>query len=119
MRHAIGACLRLAVTMIVLFTSFLPTAFGGEPQGDDLTDRIAMVRTLLLESSAARRVAAIRYSGRWTEARYLRFKEQLEAWLKKEGLEPDGTAVWARYDDPFTLWFMRRNEVLIPIADSE
>ncbi len=65
----------------------------------------------------ARRIAAIRYSGRWTEKRYLKFKDRLESWLKEQGLEPDGEPIWARYNPPFTLWFLRRNEVLIPIAD--
>jgi hypothetical protein len=26
-----------------------------------------------------------------------------------------GEPVWARYDPPFMPWFLRRNEVLIPI----
>lgn len=67
----------------------------------------------------ARRVAAVRYSGRWTEERYLQFKKELEDWIKKEGLTATGEAVWARYNPPFTLWFMRRNEVLIPIEKSK
>jgi len=27
-----------------------------------------------------------------------------------------GEPVWARYNAPFTPWFLRRNEVLIPVA---
>ena len=27
-----------------------------------------------------------------------------------------GEPVWARYNPPFTPWFLRRNEILIPIA---
>lgn len=27
-----------------------------------------------------------------------------------------GEAIWARYDAPFKPWFLRRNEILIPIA---
>ncbi|MCW8926242.1 MAG: heme-binding protein [Xanthomonadales bacterium] len=30
--------------------------------------------------------------------------------------EATGDPVWARYNAPFTPWFMRRNEILIPIA---
>jgi len=26
-----------------------------------------------------------------------------------------GTPVWARYNPPFMPWFMRRNEILIPV----
>lgn len=74
------------------------------------TDKSVKIREV-----PARRVAAIRYSGRWTEKRYLKFKKELEDWIKKEQLTITGEAVWARYNPPFTLWFLRRNEVLIPI----
>jgi hypothetical protein len=31
--------------------------------------------------------------------------------LKKDNLEPIGEAVLARYNSPFQLWFLRRNEI--------
>jgi hypothetical protein len=30
-----------------------------------------------------------------------------------------GEAEWARYDPPFKPWFLRRNEVLIPVETIE
>ena len=33
-----------------------------------------------------------------------------------KGLAPTGGPVWARYNSPFSLWFLRRNEILIPVA---
>ena len=33
------------------------------------------------------------------------------------GLAPAGPPVYARYDPPWTPWFLRRNEVLVPLAD--
>ena len=75
--------------------------------------------TIKIREVPARRVAAIRYSGRWTEKRYLKFKKELEAWIAKEQLTVAGEAVWARYNPPFTLWFLRRNEVLIPVEKRE
>lgn len=68
-----------------------------------------------LRQVPARRMAAVRYTGRWSEKSYLQHKLELEAWMLKEGLTVAGDPVWARYDPPFTLWFMRRNEVLIPV----
>ena len=63
----------------------------------------------------ARRMAAVRYSGFWSGEKYLRSKKKLEAWIQKEGLTVAGDPIWARYNSPFTLWFLRRNEILIPI----
>jgi hypothetical protein len=39
----------------------------------------------------------------------------LEEYIQKRGLSQKGEAVWARYDPPFMPWFLRRNEVLIPV----
>jgi len=35
--------------------------------------------------------------------------------MAERGLAAAGDAVWARYNPPFTPWFLRRNEVLIPV----
>ena len=75
--------------------------------------------TVKIREIPARRVASIRYSGRWTEENYLQYKKELEEWMKKEGVEANGEPVWARYNPPFTLWFLRRNEVLIPVKAAE
>jgi effector-binding domain-containing protein len=71
-----------------------------------------------LRQVPARRIAAVRYSGFWSEKSYLQYKSQLETWINKNKLLIVGDAVWARYDAPFTPWFLRRNEILIPIAKS-
>jgi len=69
-----------------------------------------------LRQVPARRLAAVRYSGFWSEEGYLRNKAALESWIEKKGLQTIGEPIWARYNAPFSLWFLRRNEVLIPIA---
>lgn len=71
---------------------------------------------ITLRQVPARRMAAIRYSGTWSEKNYLEYKEKLETWLRENGLKITGEPVWARYNPPFTLWFLRRNEILIPVA---
>lgn len=65
----------------------------------------------------ARRVAALTYSGTWAESRYLEHLARLREAMQKEGLQPRGEPVWARYDPPFMPWFLRRNEILIDLAD--
>jgi len=77
-------------------------------------------QNIKLRQVPARRVAAVRYSGFWSEEKYLLHKEKLEKWVKDNGYTVTGEPVWARYNPPFTLWFMRRNEILIPvIADDK
>ena len=68
-----------------------------------------------LRQVSARRVAAVRYSGLWSEGKYLAHKAKLEEWIKDNRFIVSGEPVWARYNSPFTLWFMRRNEILIPV----
>lgn len=66
----------------------------------------------------AQTVAAIRYSGRWTEESYRKHLVTLRSQLKARGLEEAGEPVWARYNAPYTPWFLRRNEVLIPVRSN-
>ena len=70
-----------------------------------------------LREIPAHRMAAVRYSGRWTEKRYQTYLESLTGWVDAEGLAVSGEPVFARYNGPFTPWFMRRNEILLPVAD--
>jgi hypothetical protein len=64
----------------------------------------------------ARRVAALRYSGTWSEERYLEKLADLRSAMEKEGLRAVGEPVWARYDPPFMPWFLRTNEILVEVA---
>ena len=68
-----------------------------------------------LRGVPAQRMAVVRYSGTWSESNYLRHKAELEAWILGTSQSIEGAAVWARYNAPFTPWFLRRNEVLIPV----
>ncbi len=71
---------------------------------------------ITLRQVPAHRMAAVRYSGFWSEKGYLRNKLELESWIQEKGLTIAGDPVWARYNPPFMPWFLRRNEVLIPVA---
>ena len=68
-----------------------------------------------LRQVPARRMAAVRYSGFWSEKNYLRYKLALESWIHERGLTIVGDPIWARYNPPFTPWFLRRNEILVPV----
>jgi len=69
-----------------------------------------------LRQVPARRMAAVRYSGSWSEKGYLTHAAALESWMRAKGLAGAGAPQWARYNSPFSLWFIRRNEILIPVA---
>ena len=70
---------------------------------------------ITLRQVPARRIAAVRYSGFWNEKGYLKHKVELESWIHRMGLTIVSNPIWARYNPPFTPWFLRRNEILIPI----
>lgn len=61
-------------------------------------------------------VAALAYRGDWNRGRYERHESRLVTALAAEGLRPIGEPIWARYNSPLMIWFLRRNEVLIPVA---
>ena len=72
-----------------------------------------------LRELPAQWMAAVRYSGTWSEARYRQWEASLEAWVLEQGWTPTGPPVFARYNPPFMPWFMRRNEVLLPLQPVE
>jgi len=64
---------------------------------------------------AAHRVAAVRFSGFWSEDNYQRHLSQLTTGLQAAGLRWKGEPVYSRYDAPWTPWFMRRNEIWLAL----
>lgn len=69
-----------------------------------------------LRTVPPRLMAAITYSGTWSRERYREHEARLLRWLAQAGERPVGPPEFARYDGPFTLWFLRRNEALVEIA---
>ncbi|ESQ73595.1 hypothetical protein ABAC402_18400 [Asticcacaulis sp. AC402] len=63
----------------------------------------------------AQRFAVVRFSGLASEAEITERTAQLQAWIVVQKLNPEGAPTLARYDPPWTLWFLRRNELLIPV----
>jgi hypothetical protein len=70
---------------------------------------------VVLKQIPAHKIAAIRYSGTWSQNKYIEHKTELEQFIKEKGLKVKGEDIFARYDPPFQLWFLRRNEVWIPV----
>lgn len=72
---------------------------------------------ITLRQVPERFIASISYSGFWSESGYTENKQKLDDWINKNNYTVIGEPVWARYNPPFTPWFLRRNEVLIPIEN--
>lgn len=62
-----------------------------------------------------RLMAARTYSGTWSTRRYQYNEAALMQALQAEGLRPVDAPIFARYNSPFTLWFLRRNEVMMEV----
>jgi hypothetical protein len=70
-----------------------------------------------LRQVKARLMAARSYSGTWSEKRYRRNEAALMQAVKAAGLTTVGEPIFARYNSPFALWFLRRNEVLVEVKE--
>ena len=68
-----------------------------------------------LRDVAPNRVAAIRYSGMWSESNKNEHLAKLKATLQSAGLGWTGEPMLSRYNGPMTPWFMRRNEVWLTL----
>lgn len=81
---------------------------------EDLPDPVdSKVHTRRVPAETA---AAVRFSGRWSRRSFEKRTEQLLAALDSAGLEVLGDPRYARFDPPWTPWFLRRNEVVVPVA---
>lgn len=69
-----------------------------------------------LRQVPAHDVAVLRFSGFTTQASMEAQTARLRAWAQAKQLKLGPTAQVARYDDPFTLPWNRRNEILIDLA---
>ncbi len=67
-----------------------------------------------------RTVASIGLRGRYTRERYEKGRVRLVAWLSDNPrYQAAGDAYAVYWDSPFTLWFLKRSEVHIPVAEQE
>lgn len=64
------------------------------------------------------RVAVVRFRGSWSEEHMAERTEALRRWIEQQGLSVAGEPEVNRYDPPFVPWFLRRNEVWIPVIDA-
>jgi hypothetical protein len=69
-----------------------------------------------LREEPAQHWATIRYSGTWSQANQAEHTQRLRAAVAAAGLATEGEPLLARYNGPWTPWFMRRNEIWLRLA---
>lgn len=75
--------------------------------------------TVKLVPVPAERFAAIRFSGLADDDSIARFQQRLFERLAEQGLTPQDETVMAFYNPPWTLPFLRRNEILVKLKTDE
>jgi hypothetical protein len=101
-------------------------------QGNQWTIRFMMPAAYTLESLPApdnpqvrlrmlpaSRVAVVTFSGLAGEDSIVQKTAELDAFVARRQLSATGPATLARYDPPWTPWFMRRNELMLPLAPAQ
>lgn len=68
-----------------------------------------------LQIRQPRIVAVRRFSGRWSARNIARNEQALLEDLVEMGIETSGPPELARYNSPFMPWFLRRNEIIVPV----
>jgi len=72
--------------------------------------------SILLKKIEAHLAAVIIFSGFTTDAKIKDKTEELKVWLKKKEFKIAGPQQIARYNDPFTLPWLRRNEIIFKVT---
>jgi hypothetical protein len=70
---------------------------------------------IAIHEVAAQLAAVMTFTGRWTENLYQVHLAELRKAVVEAGLEISGPPRFARFDPPWKPWFLRRNEVVLPV----
>ena len=76
-------------------------------------------KNVKIKTVQAHQAAVVVFSGWTTEAKLNNKATELELWIKNQGLDAIGPIQVARYNDPFTLPWLRRNEIIVQVKKSE
>ncbi|MDJ0958094.1 MAG: heme-binding protein [Arenicellales bacterium] len=95
--------------MDYVFSFVMPSEYTMETIPAPIDPRIK------IKSLPGRLMAVHRYSGGWSEGNYRKHEAILIDAIRERGLSIEGNPIYARYNSPFSLWFLRRNEVLVEV----
>ena len=76
-------------------------------------------KQIMLRKVPARKVAVLEFSGFANEKNTANRTQELLKWMDKNNLISTGSIELSRYDPPWTLPFLRRNEIIVEYAKSK
>jgi len=94
-----------------LFSFVMPEKFSMQTLPKPINESI------VIKKIASKKIAALRYSGSWSLEKYKENEKKLLKAVEQNGFKIIGKPVFARYNSPFSLWFLRRNEVLVEVSN--
>jgi len=89
---------------------FLPTEITAANAPEPNDKRVRLVEV------PAETLAVLRFTGRWAQDAFESRKAELLAGLRNSPWEPQGEPFTQLYDPPFTIPFLRRNEVAVRVV---
>ncbi len=91
----------------------LPADLALETAPKPLDDNVRLAEV------AGKKVAVIQFSGLWSEESMQENTSALNDWMSANNLTTSSEPRWAGYNPPWTLPFLRRNEVMIDVQQGE
>jgi hypothetical protein len=88
----------------------MPEEYSLETMPEPLDNRVKIVEV------SERVVAALRFSCCWSNSLFRKKLTELLKELDKAGIKAAGQAFSMRYNGSFNPWFLRRNEVAVPVS---
>lgn len=76
---------------------------------------VPLDKRIRLKEIPSKTYAVLEYSGSWSEQKYKEKESILLKALSDAGVKTVGKPIFARYNSPFSLWFLRRNEIMIEV----
>jgi hypothetical protein len=73
-------------------------------------------KRVVLREISSKRMAVYSYSGSWSQSRYEKKLHEFKEALKRDSISTVGEPIFARYNSPFQLWFLRRNEIWLEVT---
>jgi hypothetical protein len=68
-----------------------------------------------LKKIPSRTLAVYTYSGSWSEERFQEKLQEFRSALDQNQIQTTGEPVLSRYNSPFMIWFLRRNEIWLEL----